>query len=78
MDNLVTSEHKFVICVRNDKNPASLLLRKIYEVMPDPEGAKFGLIRVIDESGEDYLFPNIYFKPLELPQDVVEAILQTA
>jgi hypothetical protein len=43
-----TKEHKFVICVR-----------KVYEVLPDPEGAKHGLIRVIDESGEDYLFPVI-------------------
>jgi hypothetical protein len=72
------SELKFVICIYNTENPASLLLRKIYQVIPDLKATKHGLIRVIDESGEDYLYPSEYFIPLELSQDVATALLQTA
>jgi hypothetical protein len=64
-------EHSsFAICVRNDEYQASLELRKLYPVFEDPFGAEHGMIRVIDESGEDYLFPNEYFVPVQLPQTV--------
>ncbi len=49
------SEHKFVVCVRNDGYGASLELRKLYEILPD-EAAAHGQIRIVDESGEDYLY----------------------
>jgi len=52
---------EFVVCVQNTGYPASLELRKIYEVLPDPDASTHGLIRVIDESGEDYLYPNNIF-----------------
>ena len=61
----------FVICVRND-DCGDLELRKVYEVLPDEKAAKDDYIRVIDESGEDYLYPATYFYPLELPRAVRE------
>lgn len=69
---------QFVICVRNQENPASLELRKIYEVIPDPGAGKLNLVRVVDESGEDYLYPADYFVPIKLPQAATRAILRTA
>ncbi len=48
---------RFVVCVGNKGHPASLELRKVYRVLADPEGEKLGLLRVIDEDGEDYLIP---------------------
>jgi hypothetical protein len=71
-------EHQFVICVRNDQNPASLELRKIYEMIPDPKAAKRNLVRVIDESGENYLYPENFFVPVKLPQATSRAILRAA
>jgi hypothetical protein len=52
---------RFVMCVRNDENPAALKLRKTYEVIPDGKAAANHLIRVVDELGEDYLYPENYF-----------------
>lgn len=72
------SKLKFVICIYNAENPASLLLRKIYQVIADSNAVKHDLIRVIDESGEDYLYPSEYFIPLELSQDAATTLLQTA
>jgi hypothetical protein len=60
----------FVICVINEGYPVSLDVRKIYQTLPDPLGAKHGMIRVIDESDEDYLYPASWFVPIELPQTV--------
>ena len=57
---------EFVVCVANTGYPASLELRKIYEVLPDPDASTHGLIRVIDESGEDYLYPNKFFVRIDL------------
>ncbi len=54
-----------VTCVNADGYPVSLVINTTYETMPDAEAAKHGLIRVIDESGEDYLYPESYFVPVE-------------
>jgi hypothetical protein len=62
------SQAQFVICVRNDDYPASLELRKVYERLDDPEAARHKMLRVIDESGEDYLYPDDYFVAVRLPQ----------
>jgi hypothetical protein len=67
-------EAQFVICVGNKGYPASLELRKIYQVVPDKVAAKLHQIRVIDESGEDYLYPVDYFVPVQLPQSVERAV----
>lgn len=64
---------QFVVCVRNDGYPASLELRKIYEVVPDPSAAEHQYIRVIDESGEDYIYPADWFVAIELPQPLAKA-----
>jgi hypothetical protein len=60
----------FAICIRNEGYPASLELRKVYRLLPDHSADKGGLVRVIDESGEDYLYPREYFVPVKLPQAV--------
>jgi hypothetical protein len=59
---------RYLLCVRNDGYPASLEVRKIYNRLPDPEANKHHLIRVIDESGEDYLYPRDFFIPIVLPR----------
>jgi len=61
--------------VRNDDYQASLELRKLYPVLEDEFGSQHGMIRVIDESGEDYLFPSTYFVRVRLP-DALEKKLR--
>ena len=69
---------QFVICIKNEDYLTSLQLWKIYRVLPDEKGARHNMIRVIDESGEDYLFAASHFVPVKLPQAVKSAILATA
>lgn len=57
---------KFVICLRND-DCIDLEVRKVYPVLPDTAAAKDGLLRVVDESGEDYLYPADYFVSVQVP-----------
>lgn len=66
----------FAVCVKNVGNEASLEVRKLYEVIPDPDAEVDGMIRVIDESGEDYLFPAAYFIVAPLPAAVERAVLE--
>ncbi len=66
----------FAVCVRNTGNEASLELRKLYQVLPDPDANNDGMLRVIDESGEDYLFPSSHFVLAPLPAAVEEAVQQ--
>ncbi len=71
------SEQKhFAVCIRNEEYEASLELRKIYEVLEDPEAAKHQMLRVVDEEGEDYLYPAAWFVRIELPHNVEQAILE--
>jgi hypothetical protein len=56
-----------VLCVANEGNEASLQLWKVYKTLSDGDAQSEGLLRVIDESGEDYLFPEENFAPIELP-----------
>ena len=58
---------KLVLCLRNDGYEASLEPRKIYAMLPDRDAAAHRLIRVIDESGTDYLYPAPFFAPITLP-----------
>jgi hypothetical protein len=58
---------RYVVCVRNGTYRASLEPRKVYRVLDDPTAEKSSLVRVIDESGEDYLFPSDLFVPIDLP-----------
>lgn len=57
----VMSGHTFAICIKNEDYEASLELRKLYEVLPDPKSEQLGMVRVMDESGEDYLYPQAFF-----------------
>ena len=70
--------NEFVVCVRNDGYDVSLELRKIYQVVPDAGAARHRLLRVIDESGEDYLYPRNFFLPIELPKAVERAVFAVA
>ncbi len=72
------SSSKYVICVKNKSYQASLELRKIYRTLPDPKAAALHLIRVIDESGEDYLYPSSYFVPVTLPRVTERALAQAS
>jgi hypothetical protein len=66
---------QFVVCLRNDGYEVSLERRKIYQILQDPEAIKHRQLRVIDESGEDYLYPQSFFAPIELPQPIRRAVL---
>ena len=59
---------QYVLCVSNAGYPASLEPRKIYELIPDPDGERFGMLRVVDESGEDYLFEADRFVSIQVPE----------
>lgn len=65
----------FAVCVKNDGYPASLELRKLYPLLEDEFAEEHGMVRVIDESGEDYLYPSTFFVRVELPQ-AIEQVLQ--
>ena len=71
-------KQSFVICIRNDGYEVSLEKRKLYEVLPDNDAAQHGQIRVIDESGEDYLYPQDYFIAVNLPKPTERAIIEAA
>jgi hypothetical protein len=64
----MTEHTNYVVCVDNAGHPASLELRKIYQVLSDPRAEQDGFLRVIDESGEDYLYPSRYFVPISVPE----------
>jgi hypothetical protein len=66
---------QFVVCIKNAGYPASLELHKIYRVIPDEDAAEDGDIRVVDESGEDYLYPTSYFAAIEVPTAVEKSLL---
>ena len=72
----MAEQKQFAVCIRNEEYEASLELRKIYEVLEDGDAAKHQMIRVVDEEGEDYLYPSSWFVPIELPRNVEKAILE--
>ena len=69
---------QFAVCVRNESYPASLELRKLYQHIDDAFARQHALIRVIDESGEDYLYPADYFVRVELPKAVAFTLRRIA
>jgi hypothetical protein len=69
-------EARFVLCVRNNGYPASLEVREVYRVLGDVQASRHRQMRVIDESGEDYLYPEEYFVPIKLPQSAEKAVLR--
>lgn len=69
---------QLVVCVDNEGYPASLEKRKIYVALTDRTAEKHGLARVVDESGDDYLYPKSFFRAVDLPQSVRKAVLAAA
>ena len=67
------TKKRFLLCVRN-KGCEDLELRKLYEQLPDARAAEDGYVRVVDESGEDYLYPGDYFVAVELPREAERAL----
>jgi hypothetical protein len=67
-----------VVCIDNVGYPASLEKRKIYFAFSDSEAEQHGLLRVVDESGEDYLYPKALFRPIALPTAIKKALLASA
>lgn len=69
---------EFVVCINNSDYPASLELHKIYRVLVDKDATEKSDIRIIDESGEDYLYPSSYFVPIQVPQTVEKSLLRAS
>ncbi len=69
------ADRRVRLCIRNDGYPASLERHKIYEIVPDAAAAKLGLLRVIDELGEDYLYPREFFTTVRLEPEVKAELL---
>ena len=73
-----TQAKHLVVCVANKGYMVSLEKRKIYVALRDSAAAKHGLLRIVDESGEDYLYPKALFRSIALPQAVRKAVLAAA
>ena len=74
MQRLQTNTPGFAVCIRNDGYSASLETRKLYPIIEDPDAEANDLIRVIDESGEDYVYPAALFEKLDLPASLQNAL----
>jgi hypothetical protein len=75
---MARSARRLVLCLKNEGYEASLETRKVYVALPDETAAKHRLMRVIDESGDDYLYPQQFFAPVELPPALRRAVLAAA
>jgi hypothetical protein len=73
-----SSTKQLVVCVSNDDYAASLEKRKIYVALPDAKAEQHDLLRIIDESGDDYLYPKALFRSIALPEAVRKAVLAAA
>lgn len=69
------SSTRFVVCIQNDGYPESLELRKLYRVVTDSHADKVAHLRVIDESGEDYLYPKEFFAPVRITEPTKRALV---
>jgi hypothetical protein len=69
---------QLAVCINNEGYAASLEKRKIYVVLRDPVAEKRSLLRVVDESGDDYLYPKTFFRSIALPQSIKKAVLAAA
>ena len=78
MEKIKKSSGQFVVCINNKNYPSSLELHKIYRVLPDEDAAADGDLRVIDESGEDYLYPSSVFDHIQVPEKVEESLIRAS
>jgi hypothetical protein len=67
----------FAVCIDNSEYPASLEIHKIYRVIPDQDAEQDGNLRIIDESGEDYIYPGRYFLTIDLPQETERVLMES-
>lgn len=70
-----SSSQQFSVCIKNDAYPASLEVRKVYRTLPDTGASAKGFVRVVDESGDDYLYPADHFISITLPKAAEDALL---
>ncbi len=75
---MANTRRQLALCLRNKGYEVSLERRKIYQVVPDRDATAHGQLRVIDESGEDYLYPATFFAPIKLPRTLRRAVLAAA
>ena len=75
---MTRSAGNLVICLKNDGYEVSLERRKIYLAIPDSSAERHSLLRVIDESGDDYLYPSSFFATIDLPKPIRRAVLTAA
>lgn len=73
-----SNSRQLAVCIRNDGYPASLEPRKLYRLLPDEEAVRHNQLRVVDESGEDYLYPADYFVVVQLPEAVERVVMADA
>ena len=71
------SKRHFVVCIRAEES-SDIEVRKIYQVLPDETAAKRGYLRIVDESGEDYLYPKECFSPVQLQEKAIRALRSVA
>lgn len=71
-------KHKFLLCIENSGYEASLEIRKLYEKIPDKEAEELQQVRIIDESGEDYLYPSEFFASVKIPAETMDRIVKKA
>jgi hypothetical protein len=69
----MTKRPRYAICVKNRGYSAALDVMKIYRVLPDRRAEARELVRIVDESGEDYLYPAAFFVPIEVPEEAIRA-----
>ena len=72
------TNYQFVVCIHNSGYEVSLETRKLYQVLPDSEAAKHHQLRIVDESGDDYLYPESFFLVIPLPERIAEQVAQAA
>ena len=78
MSTRTAASPEYVVCVENADYPVSLELHKIYRALPDEDALADGDLRVVDESGEDYLFPATAFVPISPPESVRSSLRRAA
>jgi len=71
-------EPRFAICINNDGYIDDLKVRTVYQILPDESAARSDYLRIVDETGEDYLYPASYFVIVDVPAEAAEALLLAA
>ena len=72
------TSRRYAVCIKNEGNEASLERNKLYVLLPDRQADADGLVRVIDEDGEDYLYPADWFVAVEVPKAVQMSLLRAS